>query len=191
MARTPPRIASGTLVTAEAYNTLRDWMLELMTIRVGPGLQMSRMSGGTFISLLHNPQNQIVGRQADPPGPGGETTVTFPAQIISATSSGTNQWSYGFYEVRHPVGAGHIAPWTQISGGREGTAHNLIEHMNNGVGVEGNGVDVTAMAADFPGFTYQPCPVGNIVIMHIYRNPVTTGSGFWFSFENSCDGGCS
>ena len=189
MARTPPRIPSGQIPSADTFNALRDWVLELMTIRVGPGLQMTRATGGTFISLMHNPQNQISG-QAEPPGPTPSSSPMFPAQITSYEVCGPNQWSYGFAEVRHPVGAGHIAPWTQKADGITGTAHNLIEHMNNGVGVEGNGIDVTAMAEEFPGFAYMPCPVGNIVIIHIYRNPVTQGSGFWFEYCNSVDGGC-
>jgi len=169
----PDRVAPGRLVSAEAFNALRDYVAGLIV----------------HIGLVKHPLDTIHGTG------GGEPTETqkrgwFFARITHYTSCGTNQWTYGFVEVKHEVGCGHASPWTDCIEGASGSAHNTIEHMNNGVDTEGNGIDVTAMADEFPGFEYQPCPVGNIVVMHIYVNRVTAGSGYWFSYCNSVDGTC-
>lgn len=173
-ARIPDRVPAGRLVSAQAFNALRDYVAGFMA----------------QISLVKHPLDLVhgTGGTGDPSDP--RNRGWFFAQITTYESCGPNQWSYGFAEVKHEVGAGHATPWVVRSDGYLGTAHNLIEHMNSGVDVEGNGVDVTAMLDVAPGFALMPCPVSNIVVMFIYVNRITTGNGYWFQYENSVDGTC-
>jgi len=104
----------------------------------------------------------------------------FWAELGSASDLGNDRWSYAFTEVEH-TGAGYDG-WATKTGGRSGTAYNTIEDMNDGAGVEGNGVDLGTL--DTP--TYLPAASGAIVWMHELKHD--TGSTprieYWFQYEN-------
>ena len=120
-------------------------------------------------------------------GPSRGAEDGFWAEITGyaeADSPAQNRWTYSWKEkVKTSTGYGG---WTDRSGGRSGTnnAYNSIEDMNDGVLIEGNGVDIDWR---WFGEEYLPCPVGDIVWMR----PVTVGSAteYWFNFENEIVGG--
>lgn len=110
----------------------------------------------------------------------------FPAEIGTATSDGTDRWSYAFDEVE--LSAAGYASWATRTGGTSGTARNLSE-LGNASGVAG-GVDTGG--ADYPaGFSAQPVASGTVVMMH----PIRAGDGtltYWFEHGPTAhDGTCS
>lgn len=104
------------------------------------------------------------------------------ARIQSATSLGSNKWSYTCAEVVH----GAAGVWTVVSGGASVSARNRIEAANDGVGLEGNGVTRSNLPV---GWAMKPISVGNIVEL---AGPFgAAGSEWWeFGHPNSDDGAC-
>lgn len=107
-------------------------------------------------------------------------------------SGSTNQWTYDFDEVVK-VGAGYSG-WFNKIGGRSTSsgwprAYNLAEAHNNGVGIEGNGIDIDR--PDFPDtFLFQPIPQGSIVLMTRVLIPSIARVEAWFDRPNAVDGAC-
>lgn len=143
----------------------------LTPARGGPGIVVSQHGENDVISLSRDFRRQ----------------AAFPAKIGSATTDDTNQWTYNFLEVvKSSAGYGG---WTARTGGRTGTARNMFEDMNDGVGIEGNGIDVDG--TDFPaGFSIQPVPDGTVVMMYRVLEAATGTQEFWFDYVNAVDGTC-
>jgi hypothetical protein len=121
--------------------------------------------------------------------------LEFFARITGNAEADTpaqNRWVYAWSEVEKTT-AGY-GGWTTLSGGRSGTtstdpARNTVEDMNDGAGVEGNGVDVANLDTDTYTFAIQPIPAG--VIVRIYKVLLTTGAvEYWFALPNGVDGTC-
>lgn len=110
----------------------------------------------------------------------------FWAKIGTNAADGTNAWKYAFKEQTKAT-AGY-GGWADLSGGRTGTtgtgpARNTIEDMNDGSGVQGNGVSVANLTG---GCAIKPCPSGAIVWMRFV--PVADGTVEpWFEYENGVD----
>ncbi len=102
------------------------------------------------------------------------------------------QWVYTFEEAHKPDQLGYSGNWLTRTNGKHGNAFNLNEYrVETAVdGVAGAGVDLANLGTgDFEGFTLQPCPVGNIVIMMI-ASPASPSWEYWFQYENAVDGLC-
>lgn len=140
----------------------------------------------------------------------------FWAVILNQYSDGPNRWRYDWREAKKPepgYGKWEIDlegraseppvppdPEDPTDPGDPGTrAYNLIENINDGQMIEGNGVDVE----NLPGtFALQPVPVLTVVRMWPVRaggpeplNPppdfdAGTINEYWFSYENAVDGLC-
>ena len=142
----------------------------LATTQAGPGILVTGGSSNDTVSLASGFRRQ----------------PAFTAKISASTSLGNNQWTYTFAEVTK-TGTGYTE-WTTRTGGRSGTAHNLFEDMNDGAGIQGNGINIDG--ADFPeGFAVQAVPTGTVVMVH---RIVESGGDqeFWFSYVNAVDGEC-
>ncbi len=151
----------------------------LQNIRGSDGIAVKETRGGYGISLS---MNQLLPRI-----PKGKGRI-FWAEITGNTSLGNNQWTYSFKEVEK-TGAGY-GGWTDVDNGLTGTdtAYNFIEDMNDGLTVEGNGVDLDNLdTADYT-FTIQPAPTGLTVEMYEVFNG--TDMEHWFMYENGVDGTC-
>ena len=112
----------------------------------------------------------------------------FWAKITGCSTLGNNRFSYNFLEV-DKTAAGY-GGWSTWGDGETGTAYNTIEDMNDGSGIEGNGVDVSA--PDFAGFFIAPAPVGAIVMVEkldFYASG-TEIIEYWFQYENGIRGTC-
>lgn len=106
----------------------------------------------------------------------------------STSSTPPNQWDYVLSQV-HKTGNGY-GGWAVVSTGLVNVAgFNSFEDINDGTGVEGNGIDFSG--SDFPaGFEMQPVPINSIV----WGTVVYTTSlvrEVWFSFVNAVDGTCT
>ena len=119
--------------------------------------------------------------------------VEFWARIDSSTALNAapiTKWSYTFTEVQKAtLGYGG---WATKANGHAGVAYNSIEDMNDGAGVQGNGVDVDNLdTAEFT-FAIQPAPAD--VIVRMYRVLLTVLDNetpeHWFQYENGVDGEC-
>ena len=162
------------------------------------GDQETRLVGGDGIDIIDTGDVKIiklastVAEEAKPPvGSVSVDKTGFWAKIGANAADGTNRWKYAWTEqTKSSAGYGG---WGNLSGGRSGTtgispARNSIEDMNDGTGVQGNGVDIDGTA--FPaGFSVQACPANNIVWMESVS--VGTAVEYWFSYENGIDGTCS
>jgi len=113
----------------------------------------------------------------------------FFARITASAADGTNRFSYTFVEV-YKSAAGY-GGWSTLSGGRSGTARNLIEDANDAVAetVLGNGLLVSHLDTDEWTFEFQEFPNGFPFRMWT----VTLSDGtveYWFQYENGVDGVC-
>jgi len=113
----------------------------------------------------------------------------------------STQWSYLFAEV---VKTGDLhAGWTQLSGGRTGTAYNRIEIPNTTITVGdgnadqrmGNGVILEHLDYDGDGiYEFTPMPAQDDVVYRMTPSVRMNGSvpsiEYWFSDNNGIDGGC-
>lgn len=109
----------------------------------------------------------------------------FWARITSNTQDGSNKrWSYAITEVcKSSTGYGG---WTDVSGGRTGTAYNVIEDQNGATGTWGNGVASTELTGTFD---IKPVPNGTRVL--IEQVILTNGNAeYWFTYENGVSGAC-
>jgi len=151
--------------------SLIDGVRQLEKITVGYGLKIRKGPSGINIDF-----DESLLTTAD---------TSFWAKITGRTSLGSNRWSYTFANVTKGGSVGYGGTWT--NGSTAGTAYNSIEQINNGAGIEGNGVDVDG--TDFPsGFSIQPVPTNSIVRIFETANGGTTE--YWFSYENGIDGTC-
>ncbi len=166
--------ASGRRKLNDMVNVLN----RLQNIRGSGGVQVKETSGGIGIGLS---MNQLLPRI-----PKGKRV--FWAEITGNTSLGSNQWTYSFKEVEKTA-AGY-GGWTDVDNGRTGTdtAYNFIEDMNDGLTVEGNGVDVDNLDTANYTFTIQEAPTGLTVEMYEVFNG--TDMEAWFMYENGVDGTC-
>ena len=129
----------------------------------------------------------------------------------TATAHATNpatQWTYTFVEVEKTVAGYSVMTasarsWTDLSGGRTGTARNTIEDINtlitDTLGGEasrmGNGVVLANLDYDTDGtYDFPPRPVPDEVIVQVHEvSAVVAGvssTEYWFSYENGVDGSC-
>lgn len=108
------------------------------------------------------------------------------ARITGNTSAGTNKWTYDWEEVRfesdQPITTGSVRKSSTY-----GQALNLMELLNDGTGVQGNGVDVANLDGDFE---IQPISDRAVVLL---KGPYTiSGEDRWFfQATNAVDGSCS
>lgn len=155
---------------------------------VGDGnVRVSRTPNGTTLSISPDLLGRLRG-----------AVTTFWAKIGSsaeADSPAINRWLYAFTEqTRTAAGYGG---WSTKANGTTGTtssnpARNFVEDMNDGLTVEGNGVDLDNLdTADYT-FTIQACPSGVVVLMHEVKFNIgeTSYTEYWFSYENGVDGTC-
>jgi hypothetical protein len=118
----------------------------------------------------------------------GLSENTFWGIIQSYTSLGSNQWSYSVK--RTSKTATGYSNWSGT--GTAFTAYNSMEYINDGSGVEGNGVDIDG--TDFPtGFSIQPIPAGSPVLIHKLDilNGGEPDEEYWFCVPNGIDGTCT
>lgn len=118
-----------------------------------------------------------------------EKTRPFLAKITGATSDGQNVWKYSWIEVipqTFKVMSESGIPY-QRSGN---SAYNLIELINNGIGVEGNSVNHSGQS--FPsGFSMKSAGAGEPITVVMY--PIFNKTGllyYYFQYENADDGSC-
>lgn len=108
------------------------------------------------------------------------------ARITDATLDGTNRWIYDWEEVRfeddEPVTTGAVR-----TSDTHGQAMNLREMLNDGTGVQGNGVDVANLPS---GFAIQPVSGrGAVILFGPYQDG---GEDRWyFQSTNGVDGSCT
>lgn len=143
----------------------------LTPARGGPGIVVSQHGENDVISLSRDFRRQ----------------AAFPARITAWATDSTNRWTYSFVEVvKKTAGYGG---WSTRTGGRTGTARNMFEDMNDGAGIEGNGINVDG--TDFPaGFKMQPVPAGTVVMVYRVLEASAGAQEFWFDFVNAVDGTC-
>lgn len=133
------------------------------------------------------------------------TETIFPARITSSTiANGTatghatdpsTKWTYPFSEVEKTA-AGY-GGWSVLTGGRSGTAHNVIEDINTTTGADrmGNGVVLDNLDYDDDAtfeFAPRPVPANVIVQMRVveFRVSGVPTVEYWFAYENGADGVC-
>lgn len=122
----------------------------------------------------------------------------FPARVSSPSGS-DNQWTYTITEI-YKSSTGYDG-WSDLSGGRTGTAYNFAEDQNAATGVQGNGVDQDNLDAvnDSGGGTdgthaLQPIPAGTRVLcieLPIWSGSAVTAKEYWIiQVPNGVDGAC-
>lgn len=187
------RLDAGETVVGEKINTILaqlETVLETLgRVTVGPGLECRRGSMGVGISIAASLMALIEDAAeggSDEQKAEDELKYGFFARITGSSDYADNIWAYTFERVTK--GSEAHSPGAWLTGDLTGTAYNTIESINGAIGVQGNGVDVDG--ADFPiGFSIQPCPTGNIVVMK--RVELSTDQfEYWFSYENGVDGTC-
>ena len=182
-------LAPGAIVKGEDFNALLRYVRCHTVTGVGPGLGMKDAGTGIFINLTRSPLDRVH-QGTDGTEPGAATGTLFFAKITGAVEAGAgvNQWEYNWQKVVKSAAGYGPGGWALSSA--TGRAYNVCEYMNSTFGVQGNGVDVDG--EDFPdGFSIQPCPTDNIVVMH---STLLSGSDYpeyWFAYENGIDGTCS
>ncbi len=113
----------------------------------------------------------------------------FFARITGTAGVGSNRWSYTWVQAAPEPSTGL---WRDAAGGFTsgdyGSAYNLAECMNDGAGVEGNGVD----RANLPGgWAMKPIPIGSVVKVLLAVSAGAAGvKACWFSQVNLDDGQC-
>lgn len=170
------KVYRGKTVEADSFNRLVDVLKELVVIP-GQGITIPLQgSGGTVIAV----QQEAL------------SASTFLARIVANESDGTNRWRYMWYEVVKQAAGYSEGAWAKKTDGRKGDysnglfARNTIEAMNDGDGVQGNGVSIANLTGSF---AIKPAPTGVIVEMIPVR--LTNGdTEYWFTYENGVDGSC-
>ena len=157
----------GDAITADLLNELRDAIPDL---HAGRDIVLERLPGQITVSV--DPRRPL-------------PKQTFWARITAATSAGPNRWQYQIEEVIK-TGAGY-AGWTTKPIARTGDAFNTAEEMNNGSGLEGNGVDIGNLPA---GFSLKPAPTGLLVFVTVVTLNDQSAKEFWLCHENAIDGEC-
>jgi hypothetical protein len=164
-----PKFRTGDLLLAEDLNTI---VSMIPAFDAGPGIEISEHRGRIVIGLA-----------ARSPLP----RQTFWATITGHTEDGPNRYRYNYTEAAKT--ATGYGGWTDKPAGRTGVCFNLTEDINDGSGVEGNGIDLDG--EDFPdGFTLRPCPDGTPVLLTIVTLADASAKEAWFSWENPVDGTC-
>jgi len=185
------------------WNELMD-IIRGLQLTVGPGLNIQRTSAGRLLSLAKSPLDSIHSNVEPPPAQGDNPAVLI-GRISDYEAKGNNQWNYRFEWVENYGGAsGYLSSWrvrkepiTDVE--YIGQAFNMCEYINYTCSVAGNGVDQGALADNFSGFELQPCPIGNIVVLHAIESasPIVTPEtctlegNYWFQYENGIDGVCA
>lgn len=117
--------------------------------------------------------------------------VYMMARIDSSSSAGTNQWTYGFTQMKK-TGTGY-GGWAVDADGITGTAYNFREIGNGASGTQGNGVDVANLTGTF---AVQPVATDTLVVLHRVLLFDATGAQrtgsieWWFDSANGIDGAC-
>lgn len=131
-----------------------------------------------------------------PPGGGGglmfvgycRITAIAPTGVVDARGNDV-QWEYQVEQIKKGAAGYGDAKWVLVDGGYVGTARNMCENGNTGVGVQNNGVDFDA--ADFPeGFmmiTLQDTAPLPLYLMNDENGNVEA----WIDRCNAVDGLCS
>lgn len=176
----------GQNVTATDLNRLVD-VANKFEAMVGDGfVRVARTPNGTTLSISPDLLGAVRG------------VATFVAKIgasAEADAPAINRWLYAFVE--QEKNSSGYGSWTDRPNGITGTtgtnpARNFVEDMNDGLTVEGNGVDLDNLdTADYT-FTIQACPSGVLVVMHEVKFSVgeSNFTEYWFSYENGVDGAC-
>ncbi len=182
-----PKLPDGAIVRGKDINKIIDVLANALQIHCGPGLEARFNSSGQYISIIKHPADVLRGAQSEE-GSGEDTTssrTSFFAKIVNYAVEGTNQWRYTCEQV--------VKRTTAYTGWHGTNVHfeafNTCEHINDGAGVEGNGVDVDNPS--FEGFSIQPAPVGSIVrVWAVLPSGSPQTTEYWFSYENGIDGEC-
>lgn len=181
-----PKLPDGAIVRGKDINKIIDVLANALQIHCGPGLEARFNSSGQYISIIKHPADVLRGAQSEE-GSGEDTTssrTSFFAKVVDYAVEGTNQWRYTCEQV--------VKRTTAYTGWHGTNVHfeafNTCEHINDGAGVEGNGVDVDNPS--FEGFSIQPVPVGSIVRVWAVLTPGPPTTEYWFSYENGIDGEC-
>ncbi len=105
----------------------------------------------------------------------------------TATQEGANfRWTYPVVEIfKDTAGYGG---WSDVTGGRTGTAYAMAEDGNTSSGLQMSGVDDDNLVGTY---AHQPLPVGRKV--RIKTHTLTDGTKeFWIiGADNGIDGACS
>ena len=126
-------------------------------------------------------------------------------RIIAINQITSVRWQYQVSQViltnpNEVTNNGGSVRWNVWENGWKGHAYNMMEHNNDGEGVQGHGVDIDGSA--YPNtFTMQPVPIGTIVAGWIFerQNFVDIGvshgiarptNEVWFCIPNADDGTC-
>lgn len=183
-------MAGNGLPTRSDFDALarRIEQLEKRSITGVVGAELHPVAGQGTHLVVNSPARTSQGTKADQvipeyPGPG-----YFWGKITGSTDLGGNQWSYSFVEVHASPGGIGGAGWIAVTSGIAGTAYNLAEASNGASGIQGNGVDITNLAANFPGFALMPAPANAIV--PVYEVNTGAGTEYWFKHANAIDGVC-
>lgn len=158
-----------------AINALNEAVRQLLDGKPGPGL--ARTAGGVMYVVGQQPESRI------------QSPCHFFAVITGSTAiiAGV-KWSYTFEEIVKTGDAGYSGAWSIRTGGRTGTAYNILEYINTADGLCGNGIDAQNLTDNFPGFALQPVPTGTPVIVFISKSAV--GTEYWIQIPNGIDGSC-
>jgi len=102
------------------------------------------------------------------------------AILTGHAAAGENRWRYSWAEAKKSSGG--YGGWERIGGGLTGSqnAYNCFEDINDGWGIEGNGVNVNHLEGDEH---MRPCPDGTPVRLR----EVVTADGdieYWFAWTN-------
>jgi hypothetical protein len=176
----PAGFQRGDRVTGRAFREALLWAGKRPT----GGNQIEVRGDGDVINYM----GQVPARQ-----------VTFPAIFLTQNVVIANaQWTYDIAEVFKKF-AGYSAPgnlkWAVKDGGRTGTAYNYAEDFNDGLALEGHGINVD----NLPGsYATQPVPLGLVwpvteVRYQVFDEDVDGMADrreFWFSYVNGIDGEC-
>jgi hypothetical protein len=110
----------------------------------------------------------------------------FFARITEFESIGSNQWEYTIKQVQKTDEK--YGGWTVKPSGIQGLAYNTVEDMNDGVGIEGNGVNVDTEEPN----DYKNAPIDCVIICWRVSGAGTSASTsndtteYWFQYENEC-----
>jgi hypothetical protein len=163
----------------------------------GPGASLAGSSGGLDPAGASGARGAGA-TAAAPPVLGAPTPedVRFEPGVFLAKITGnelitTGRWKYTWIEASITAAGGFA---DAAAGGRRSATHghalNLAEGMNDGMGIEGNGVD----RANLPGtFAMQPIPTGRHVFMRgPFGAPGAPLAERWCAFDmsNADDGEC-
>jgi hypothetical protein len=172
------------LVRKEDHKHLQNRVARIERGQKNAGATNVTTSAGTFVGAIGSGKRGNAVTESTPPTQNTGFSV-FPALITGVSSLGSNQWRYSFALAKKPLPNGHVSSWMP-SQDISGIAYNMAEHINNGNGLEGNGVDVNNL---LEGWAYQPVPAMSVVMMI----QVVCSNGdkeYWFQFENAIDGVC-